>query len=302
VSASFDVVDFVYGETVDEKWARAWAARLFDELSEPEVVQNHLNWQNAVDEHREDVDVQLQHGEIQNTGTAAPTWFVLDLLQVAGDGDDSAFRGFILGYVLQIALSDRLWQEIIHIPPDRAEDSDAQRVTLSTFPWAILPVLFRRRKFVVLTNLYALIRDRIKTLRVECIEGSASYELWLHSLVKLSIALRERHYVPIQSGSEWHPVAQMIFTPERLTQERRDEAFFAEQFAHLATSILQRRREPDFLARVTREFEAVPPDARLQARQDLRLMRSRLELPLYVFKEIESHLRMAAPPPVEGTP
>ena len=71
---------------------------------------------------------------------------------------------------------------------------------------------------------------------------------------------------------------------------------FAEQFAHVGTAIsaiFKLYTYPDYIDNMRRKFMTVVVGSRLDARQELRLMKSRFEVPPYLFKELDNYLRPA---------
>lgn len=299
--------EFTGRDQVDEQWAGPWALQVYSSLTQPGVTRSHDRWLTAIEDRRDDLDQRLQRGEMDNYHTAAGAWFVLDLLQAADVEVDGGCGCSLLGFVLQIAFTDEEWQEIFVKVFNRLSTSDVTKsMTLDSF-YIVRNVLFQRGRLDVLGELYGLVRGRIHSLREDCINRSTSYQQWLYALARVAVALRERHFVPITDADGWFPIAEQLFSPDQLIELRRDEAFFAEQIAHLGTAIIKPYVYPDYidntrdysynmknyLDNMRRKFMTVNADSRLDARQELRLMKSRFEVPSYLFKELDNYLRLA---------
>lgn len=201
--------------------------------------------------------------------------------------------------------------------------------TLADFPHNCLLHLARRGDDPLLRELYGVVRGRIRLLCHASMRESTSHSVWVHGLAHTATALTERRLLPVVSGSvdthaqtnsnadsghrNWHPLAAHVLDADRLQEARRDEAYFEEQFAHLFAAIMSEHYLPERLARLSADVAAVVAAGdRLRAgkgwhrarardealvagrhrmREELRRMRSRYEIPAYLFTELDVALR-----------
>ncbi|MFE4719485.1 hypothetical protein [Streptomyces sp. NPDC055006] len=299
-------------DPLNEGWARRWSGEVTGRLLRS---RRQTDWLASIEALRSDLDVRLGRGDL-NMNTAAHAWFALDLLQASAVDPDESCRFFVLGYVLQIGLTDAQWAEWGKVTDQLGAVNSSpgdEKLTFERLPVEIEVVLARRQRLDVLRDLYRLVRGRIRPLVQSCTRDSASYDEWLHSLARLIVALRERHFVPITDRTEpglriilgsdsgvtqffgeeiWHPLAELLLTPDQLSEARRHEAVAAEHFAHVFTAIMGDMHLPGALEELTTAITAITePAERFQAREELRLMRSRFQVPPYLFAELESYLR-----------
>lgn len=280
-------------------------------------VDNRLSWWAMIEELRYDLGQRIQGGEI-DVHTAAHATFVLDLLEVAGlNLGEKDCSTLILGFVGQLAISEKQWRRWLSASGET--QSSEEKLTLERFPWVVMPVLARRRQMTVLREVYKLAYGRVRPLCNTCIRESTSYGAWLACLATLLTALREVIFLKVtrrtEQGStaylqwsddgritgaetrfngeeQWDPVAQAFMSSAELSDYRRDEAFCNEQFAHVFAALIGRYHLPETLDEVAMAVRgAVGPKARLRAREELRLMRNRFQIPQYLFAELDSQLR-----------
>jgi len=136
-------------------------------------------------------------------------------------------------------------------------------------------------------------------LRQTAQRDSGTYDEWLRDLAALAVALVERNFVPVTENpggiGSWHPLAEQVFSADDLSTMRRDEAFFAEQFAHLFQVVIMGGHRGEVLTRLSENPSIVDTTDRQVMRQQLRLMRARYEIPPYLFTELDRRLAGAPP-------
>jgi len=309
---TLDLKEFMRNDEIDEQWATAWAALVFRRLRELRTVQH---WPGMIEKLRDDLDTCLWRGELGGRVTAAHAWYALDLLDAGAVSDErSAF--LILGHIGQLGLPEEAWQQVL----DEIGAPSLPKPTMARFPWVVLGHLARQGGGAVLRHLYLTTPSRIRSLAQDCRRRSNTYEDWLLGLARLVTALWARRFLPLTTHAEesgagitvfldsdgrsagaqtrlpgqqsWHPLAKALLTADQLDTARRDEVFCAEQFAHVFTSIETGRYLPEYLASLVTAVNAVTgATERLEAREALRLMRSRYEIPAYLFTELEGTLR-----------
>jgi hypothetical protein len=284
---TLDLEEFMRNDEIDEQWATAWAALVFRRLHELRTVQH---WPGMIEKLRDDLDTRLWRGELGGKVTAAHAWYALDLLD-AGAVSDERSALLILGHIVQLGLPEEAWQQVL----DEIGASSVPKPTMARFPWAVLGHLARQGGGAVLRHLYLTTPSRIRSLAQDCTRRSNTYEDWLLGLARLVTALWARHFLPLTrlpGQQSWHPLAKALLTADQLDTARRDEVFCDEQFAHVFTSIETGRYRPEYLASLVTAVNAVTgATERLEAREALRLMRSRYEIPAYLFTELEGTLR-----------
>jgi len=204
----------------------------------------------------------------------------------------------ICGYVGQFGLSDRQFRKFLRammrngiLPRD---DRNHTRAPAAYLPAIAITALYDNGQLDAMRALYHVIGCRIHQRRKTVQRNSQTHDEWLRDLAALAIALVERKVVPVtETGlgiGRWNPGIENLFSANQLTTLRRDEAFFAEQFAHLLSLIAVGGHHSEALLRLSEDPSFDRPADRLVARQRLRLMRARYEIPPYLFSELDNKL------------
>ncbi|MFB8029739.1 hypothetical protein ACFQ6U_33255 [Streptomyces sp. NPDC056465] len=314
-------------KTVGDWWTRRWVHELVRRLKTDE---DPAHWTESVAELRSELDEVIPN-QAANPFTAAHLYFALDLVDTINLVQEH--RQMAPGYLIQVALTDKELAKAAGFPaapvcnPPRGSSLPAEtrprrnllgrypkvpldgRLPLAGLPDQWFRYLLRHNQTGVLKSLYQLSHDRGSASVLHCVRNSKNLAEWHAGMALQIVAYAGQMLTPVSdhgvafapgeapdpSGldARYHPLAQLLFSPDELTSLRRQEAYMSEQFAHLFTAVifgLHLQENLDALVRAVGEACG----GFLEKRKSLRAMRGRYEAPPYLIPELDALLKAAA--------
>ncbi|MEI5031867.1 hypothetical protein RB201_00125 [Streptomyces sp. S1A(2023)] len=206
-------------------WSLSWVQELVRRL---EADDDPAHWMQSVAELRTELNGVIPSNTV-TTSTAAHLHFALDMVDTINPVQE--YRYLALGYLVQ---ADVVFP-------------------LASLPSAWFDALLRRRQTGVVRAFYELTHKRGSASVLHCVRDSRNITEWHERMALQLVAQAEQELTQVShmgialghgetsdgSGldARYMPLARLVFSPEELTSLRRQEAYMAEQFAHLYTAV-----------------------------------------------------------------
>lgn len=293
-----DLEAFSSTEQVSEAQRTCWSRVLDEHLGD---LGTAGGWPEAIAQLRHCLDRDIRRGEV-NVGVAAHRQFTLDLMDAAYAEADLESARHMLDTV-QTMHPNFHYAEMFH---------SLMRAHHRHYPERFAEHVQR----ALLRRLYRTIWDRMRPLAHEARRGSDTYDRWLFALARLAVALWERRLAPVTTRTEeggasitlvlddagqlvgaktelpgreiCHPLAEWLLEPGQYEEARREDAYAAEQFAHLFTVFRGGYWRQEWLTELAAMAQASFGDSdRRAARQELRFIRARYKAPAYLVESLD---------------
>lgn len=311
---SFDLLDYIeLGQHPQPDELTAALKRLFMALRQ---VSDAPDWAAPVETYMAEARRLIGHGTV--TGwNAAGALFVGHALTSALAVKGRPGGLIILGFVLQLSMTEAQWQGYLHAMkadkgPATGADSDVLRV--GDFPRVILEYLFKRSERDILRSLYQGTRQAIDSAAQQAMKDATDFADWQARLGVLAAYLTLRRWMPLRvnapqaegqdasarielqqdeagrtAGGQFvpppqddHPILAWLFDATEIEALHRREAYAAECFAHLFTAHFGGMITEAHQQEVAAEYARRAAQSKLDARQWLALGKSRFESAPYL--------------------
>jgi hypothetical protein len=251
---------FGFVEEIFQSWCAEVAMQLRD-------VRDPDGWSVSIQHLRSSLEQHVSNNEI-GMRTSGHALYVLDILQTSCEYDK---HFFVLGSVLQV---------------------ESFKISGNPFVTQLGDALYRRGGADALRMTYDMVRSRARERQRRVQQESADYASWLWDLGQLATSLFELHLTPVTTGlqgvnTDWHPLARALFSHGELEQLRRDEAYFAEQFAHMFACIVGKSYLRESFPSAPERVGELSHTDRRALREQLRSRRARYTLPPFLFKDLD---------------
>ena len=136
----------------------------------------------------------------------------------------------------------------------------------------------------LLREIFRGVRYAIDDVAQRAMHDARDFDSWLADLALLATYLTMRRWLPVtgEVEREQNQILGYLFERDEIETLRRKEAFAAECFAHLFTSVLSGCTTPEHQEQIAAEYHRREVESRLDARQWLALGKSRFQIAPYV--------------------
>jgi hypothetical protein len=273
-----------------------------------------LGWEKAIHDHIAETRDWITTGLVDgiNAGGAV---FVAHALQAGYRALGREGGARVLGWVLQLSLTQAEWAGALKAMAageagGRSEEAD-DVLRLGGFPTQLLGSLVRRGQHDILRELFRT-RLEIDDVARRAMEGAHDFESWVGDLAVLAAYLTARRWLPLRvaidgatdrrgeielhttdgggiTGGRFvppeemeNPILAQLFESSDIQTLHRKEAYAAECFAHLFTSVVSGFVTTEHQHKACVEYAARASQSRIDAREWLALSKSRFEVAPYL--------------------
>jgi hypothetical protein len=270
-------------------------------------------WFHGVRAFRAQVDYWVTTGKIAGN-SAASVLFIADALEVARAADGGAGGYTVLGYVLELTLSQAQWSNFLKVAAADgvvSGEGDDEPMRLPRFHDQVLIHFAKRARFAVIRDLYRLVRFRIDEIARRAMRSAKDFDSWVGDLALLAAHLTLRRWLPLTEDKEGESgggtieiamgndgnatgaryvgrpqidlaILAKLFDSQEIQTLHRKEAYAAECFAHLFNSIYSGCVTEDHQKELYEEYHRRAEQDWVGARQWLALGKSRFTIAPYL--------------------
>lgn len=199
----------------------------------------------AIDAYMAQVKAQIGTGVLHGWN-AAGALFVGEALAAAWRAKGSEGGKAILGFVMQLSMSEAQWAMTQQAIQSDAKAKDAREVLrVAHFPPTVLEHLFKRGERDILREIYQGTHGAIDAALQRAMHEPHNFEEWQAHLGVLAAYLTLRRWLPINASAESkesansstkpqrHPMVAWLFNAAEISALEQQDTFAANCFSHL---------------------------------------------------------------------
>lgn len=275
-------------------------------------------WMREVADLREKTETWIGAGTLTGPA-AAPTLFLVHALEAAWAAEGKAGAAIVLGFAIQMTLSNDDWSRFLAATEANGASGDGADdgpLRIGLFPARLLDYLIKRRRLSIIRELYRLVHPSVDGLARRAMRESRDFDAWISDLANLAAHLVMRRWLPLTIAEESagpgkielfagddseivggrfvapphtdNPFLAHLFDEAEILTLHRREAYAAECFAHLYSSVMAEWTTSKHQDEMTAEYHRRMAQSSLDARQWAALGKSRFKLAPYIPALVDS--------------